>query len=671
MRMYFDFPTWFRMLRLAWREQNPRNRRRLLFSLLVVVPLVASFHAVCFFLDRILFPGLRRTQVRTPVFIVGHARSGTTLLHRLMSRGRRALQRLPALRAAPSRRCSQKKLIRALARARPALARRRASSARVAAWEERKFGATAHIHSDEPHEPEEDDVVLTYSCASGYWIVRLPYMGELDFYHVDALPRAAAPAPDALLRGVRAPPALPERARRRSTSARTRSSRAGVESLIETFPDARIVVPLPQSRRDDPEPAEADADWRGALRKWSDARDAALAARARRAVVPHLSLSARGAGAASRRRRTRSSTTASWSPSPTRRDRARLRASSASRCRAGYERALAAEQQKRRRSTRRATATASRSSACAADEIRTRARRALRALPLGAGRAARWRGRRDAMASGRGRGAARGLGRADRAARARARRDRRPEAVCAAAVATAISPRATATCSASSTARSSARSAIRCRPHFRRAIEPIDKAHHRQRRRDLSVRADRRQPPLPRARPRGDTRHWRGEPPAASGRKAPQYVIFETPSGYAGDSRQHRGAASRAARANGGVLDSSKLEVERRRQLRDPARRPSGPEGHRGNFIATKTTRRVKQPDGSAGAPVHRRAGWCCASSSTTGSARTRSISRSCCSDAEGGARRPARPRARRRAAAAHGRDRRTTRCASGTSSTP
>ena len=88
MRMYFDFATWRRMVELAWREPHPTTRRKLLLRLLVTVPLVASFHAICFFLDEILFPGLRHVTVRTPVFIVGHARSGTTLLHRLMSEDR-------------------------------------------------------------------------------------------------------------------------------------------------------------------------------------------------------------------------------------------------------------------------------------------------------------------------------------------------------------------------------------------------------------------------------------------------------------------------------------------------------------------------------------------------------------------------------------------------------
>jgi hypothetical protein len=61
------------MLRLARQEENVAGRRRLFFILLVIVPIVSTFHAICFFLDYILFPGLRKVDVRTPVFIVGHA----------------------------------------------------------------------------------------------------------------------------------------------------------------------------------------------------------------------------------------------------------------------------------------------------------------------------------------------------------------------------------------------------------------------------------------------------------------------------------------------------------------------------------------------------------------------------------------------------------------------
>jgi hypothetical protein len=266
MLFHFDFQTWLRMLRLAWREQNPRNRRALFFTLLVTVPLVSSFHAVCFFLDGILFPSLWRTQVEKPVFIVGHARSGTTLLHRLMSRDERFSAFLLYELFFPS--LLQKKLIRAGA----AFDRRVLGGAlerRVRAWEQKKFGPTQHIHPQSLTEPEEDDAVLTFSCASGSWIVRLPYMGELDFYYVDRWPEKRRRR---LMRFykecVRRQIHLNGRGKHHLSKNPTFAGR--VETLIETFPDARFVVPYRN-------PYEAVASllklmqvsWR--MRKWSDA----------------------------------------------------------------------------------------------------------------------------------------------------------------------------------------------------------------------------------------------------------------------------------------------------------------------------------------------------------------------------------------------------------------
>ena len=82
---YFDWRTWWTMVRLVRREQDPSRRRRQYRTLCVVVPALAVLHAVTFALDPIVFPALRRTEVRGPVFVVGHARSGTTYLHRMMA----------------------------------------------------------------------------------------------------------------------------------------------------------------------------------------------------------------------------------------------------------------------------------------------------------------------------------------------------------------------------------------------------------------------------------------------------------------------------------------------------------------------------------------------------------------------------------------------------------
>jgi hypothetical protein len=95
----------------------------------------------------------------------------------------------------------------------------------------------------------------------------------------------------------------------------------------------------------------------------------------------------------------------------------------------------------------------------------------------------------------------------------------------------------------------------------------------------------------------GDTRHWRGEPALADGRKAPQYIIFETPSGYVGDSGSIAELRP-GTRANGGVLDSSEIEVGPDGGF-EVLLAPRRPDGHRGNFIPTKAYRKAKKPDGS------------------------------------------------------------------------
>jgi len=186
MLFHFDFARWARMLRLALGEQRPAVRAWFLYRLLVWVPLVASFHAICFFLDAILFPDLRRIEVHAPVFLVGHARSGTTLLHRLMSLdGERFCSNRMLELYFPS--LLQKKAIRALG----ALDRRflgRRLARRVRAWETRRYRATKDIHAMGLFKPEEDDLFFYYSCASGFWMTKLPYLGRLDFYYVDRWP---------------------------------------------------------------------------------------------------------------------------------------------------------------------------------------------------------------------------------------------------------------------------------------------------------------------------------------------------------------------------------------------------------------------------------------------------------------------------------------------------
>jgi hypothetical protein len=87
-----------------------------------------------------------------------------------------------------------------------------------------------------------------------------------------------------------------------------------------------------------------------------------------------------------------------------------------------------------------------------------------------------------------------------------------------------------------------------------------------------------------------DSRHWRGEPPALSGPTAPQYVIIEAHTGYAGDSGDLT-ELQPGVRGNTGKLDSSELVVDKDGRF-EVLLAPERPPGHTGNFIATQRTSR-------------------------------------------------------------------------------
>lgn len=99
----------------------------------------------------------------------------------------------------------------------------------------------------------------------------------------------------------------------------------------------------------------------------------------------------------------------------------------------------------------------------------------------------------------------------------------------------------------------------------------------------------------------GDSAHWHGERPAASGPKAPQYLIFELSSGVlAGDSGSLTELRP-GVKAQTGRLDSTELAVEPDGSF-EILLAPERPAGHRGNFIPTgRKTRRPNpdDPDGS------------------------------------------------------------------------
>jgi hypothetical protein len=91
----------------------------------------------------------------------------------------------------------------------------------------------------------------------------------------------------------------------------------------------------------------------------------------------------------------------------------------------------------------------------------------------------------------------------------------------------------------------------------------------------------------------GDARHWRGAPPAPTGRKAPHYLIFETSFGVlAGDSGS-LAELRPGVKTQTGRLDSSEIEVNDDGSF-EVLLAPERPAGFAGNFVSTLKV--VSQP---------------------------------------------------------------------------
>jgi hypothetical protein len=230
------------MFRLAFRDRPTRGRFILLCILAVVFPLWSALNSLCLLLDHVLFPGFRRTRVTTPVFIVGQPRSGTTLMHKLMSSDREHFAHfmmyelfLPSI--------VQKKIVRALGRLDARLLGG-AIATRITAWEDRNFAKGRQMHPMGFTNPEEDEFLMLLCCASSTLAMVFPYQRELNRLHYfDERP------PRTRRRIMRFYRGCVQRQLYLAGGSRILCSKNPVfvpklRSLLETFPDAKFVVML-------------------------------------------------------------------------------------------------------------------------------------------------------------------------------------------------------------------------------------------------------------------------------------------------------------------------------------------------------------------------------------------------------------------------------------------
>ena len=169
--MYFDFPTYFRVIRLVLTDRPSPRRLAIHLGLLVLLTIWAIVNAFFLILDPIFFPRLRSLSIKDPVFIVGNARSGTTLFHRLLceDRERFAYFRMWEL-LFPS--LIQKKTIRLLYSTLESHFPQ--THRRLLDWESRQLTELKRQHHIGVATPEEDEFLFLISFSSAMLTAVLP-----------------------------------------------------------------------------------------------------------------------------------------------------------------------------------------------------------------------------------------------------------------------------------------------------------------------------------------------------------------------------------------------------------------------------------------------------------------------------------------------------------------
>lgn len=236
--MYFDIDYWWRVVRHVWSLREWDGRWRMLARLLLWIPLRTVFHGFFFLLDYLFFPRLWFQRVNQPVFIVGHARSGTTLMHRLMSAdGDRFSYFLFWEMFFPS--LLQKKIIRGIGWLDTRMLRGFLHR-QLQTWDDKTFGPTRHMHNMSLWNAEEDCFAMAGAFVTQQWSLDIPMMDVVDFFHVDEMPAKRR-------RWLHHYRELVKRQLLLNGGHKTHLSKnpmmsGWVDALIETFPDARIVV---------------------------------------------------------------------------------------------------------------------------------------------------------------------------------------------------------------------------------------------------------------------------------------------------------------------------------------------------------------------------------------------------------------------------------------------
>lgn len=216
------------------------TRKRAIFLTLfyLVWPIGQLIHRLFFLLDDIFFPAHKTQVIERPLFILGNLRSGSTFLHRLLSRDSETFTSLTTWDIYLTPSVTQKKITQIIARLDNQLGGYLHRA--LHAFDSATLGKLK-IHQISFFQPEEDENILLHIWDS-FWVSFLfPFMDELPNYrHFDEAlspkhkKRIMAFYKSMLQRHMYA-------TGKKYFVAKNPAFSPKIETLLEFFPDARII----------------------------------------------------------------------------------------------------------------------------------------------------------------------------------------------------------------------------------------------------------------------------------------------------------------------------------------------------------------------------------------------------------------------------------------------
>jgi omega-hydroxy-beta-dihydromenaquinone-9 sulfotransferase len=242
--MYYNFRLFWRTTyRSFFASKNTParlTRKRIIFLLMfyTVWPIGSLLHWLCFFLDDIFFPDHKTQPIEKPLFIIGNLRSGSTFLHRLLSRDTETFTSLTTwdIYLIPS--VIEKKITQFVSKLDHKLGGH--LHRLLYEFDKRTLGQFK-IHRISFFQPEEDENILLHIWDS-FWVSFLfPFMDEMPNYqHFDE-----ALSPERKRRIMKFYKSMLQRhmyaTGKKYFVAKNPAFSPKIETLLEFFPDARII----------------------------------------------------------------------------------------------------------------------------------------------------------------------------------------------------------------------------------------------------------------------------------------------------------------------------------------------------------------------------------------------------------------------------------------------